>query len=83
MLSRSGVIDDLNVSRAERRRAGLAGLLALTTFGAFAGIAPPGAALLLLVAVFAANLKLLSLFVRRGGVAFAIAAMLFHQVYYC
>lgn len=83
MLSRSGVIDDLNVAWTERLRAVLAGLAIAAVVGALAGIVPPWLALVGLLAPVAANLELFSLFVRRRGPIFAIGGILFHQLYYC
>ena len=80
--SRPGRAGTLNVGPAERLRALLALALAasvpLALAGALPAVVPPalfGAALL-------ANRKLLALFRRRRGVAFALAGVAFHQLYY-
>ena len=75
----SGWIDSLNVSRAERARS----LIAI----AFLASVPlllisPWLTFAMLLVVIAANWKLTSLFRRRRGTAFALAAILFHQIYY-
>ena len=73
---------DLNVSPAERLRAGLAGLFFLSLAAILAGLIPWWIAPLVFVATLLVNLQLARLFLRRKGVVFAIAAMLFHQFYY-
>jgi GT2 family glycosyltransferase len=72
----------LNIRRSERLRALLALGLAASMALALAGLAPAWLPLALLVAAGVANRRLLALFRRRRGVAFAVAALLFHQVYY-
>lgn len=73
---------DLNVSPAERLRAGLAGLFFLSLAAILAGLIPWWTAPLVFAATLLVNLQLARLFLRRKGVVFAIAAMLFHQFYY-
>ena len=67
---------------AERLRA----LLALALFAsiplAVVGVVPGWAPLALLAAALAANVDLFQLFRRRRGTLFALAGLLFHQVYY-
>lgn len=88
MVAREGLTDDLNTSRAERARAVLAGLLLLTlvlmpalgwAWGPWPALAGAGglAALCLL-----ANWRLLRFLQDNGGLAFALAALAYHQVYY-
>jgi len=83
MLSQTGLVDDLNVGAAERLRAVLAGLFFV---GVAASVAHPSIpswiALAMLVAIALANSQLLRLFYRRKGLLFALAGLLFHQVYY-
>lgn len=85
ILSGSGMKNDLNVSGAERLKAGVAGLW----FAAlFAVLAPPLwpvapiAALFLTACVGALNISLFRFFQGNRGVKFALAATAYHQVYY-
>lgn len=82
MLTRSGVIDDLNVGRAERLRAFLAGCTVLGLVLAVFAVVPAWTAATLVAAALAANWRLFRLFKRRQGVPFAVAGIAFHQVYY-
>lgn len=82
MLSRTGMTDDLNVGKAERLRALLAGILALSLL---APILSPSLAWLpvaVFIAAIAANRELFSFFSGRRGIAFALAGIAFHQFYY-
>ncbi len=72
----------LNVAPAERARALLALALAASLPLAAARVVPAFAPLVLVAAALVANRKLLALFRRRRGVAFALAGVLFHQLYY-
>lgn len=82
MLEQPGMTDDLNVSPMEQLRAALAGGLVLVVFAVLSGLLPWWSLLLLLAAVAIANRRLLMLFLRRKGVLFACAGLLFHQLYY-
>lgn len=82
MLSREGVVDDLNVTWAERVRAGLAGLAVLAIAAAVLGLVSPWLALAATLVTFVANYNLFKLFARRHGIGFAIAGSAFHQLYY-
>lgn len=82
MLQQTGVVDDLNVSSAERIRAVLAGLLFLTVFAAIPGFIPWWPALIVLVLALISNKQLFTLFYRRKGLLFAIGGFAFHQLYY-
>ncbi len=82
MLTQVGMTDDLNVSKSERLRAALAGFLVLSLL---APIVLPGFAWLPLAffaGAIAVNWRLFDFMRGRKGVAFAILALLFHQVYY-
>ncbi len=72
----------LNTSTSERFKAGVAGLCvgagALWAVGAW----PAWPALLALAAAAALSRRLVALFARRNGPVRALAALLFHQVYY-
>lgn len=82
MVGHAGLTDDLNVGKAERARAGLAGGFFLSILAALLDPALswlPAAALGL---VIAANWQLFTFLRRRRGLWFALAGLLFHQVYY-
>ncbi len=77
--------NNLNVSTPERIRAGIAGLWALSILFAMTGLLWPHAAMVFMamtIIMVCANWRLLSFFTRRKGVAFGLAALAFHQVYY-
>jgi GT2 family glycosyltransferase len=80
MLARGGLIDDLNVGKAERFRAALAGLLALSFGAPLAGTQYWGVTAAMVLAVLAVNAGLLALFTRRNGPLFGLAGLLFHQI---
>lgn len=82
MLEQTGVIDDLNVSSAERLRALLAGLLLISLLAAIPGLIPWWPVFLAATAVALSNSKLLGLFYRRKGLLFAVMGLAFHQLYY-
>jgi glycosyltransferase involved in cell wall biosynthesis len=73
---------DLNVSPAERMRAGLAGLLFLSLAAALAGLLPWWIPVPVFAAALLVNRELAMLFLRRKGPVFAFLGMLFHQFYY-
>lgn len=81
LLERGRLVDELNVSLAERGRALLAFGMVLTMAGLAVGLSPWW---LLGVSVVAlgANFPLLALFARVNGLGFALRAVTFHQVYY-
>jgi len=82
MISREGLGDDLNTGTEERARALLAGLFVLSVlalpFCAAAWLASPA----LFALAIAANWRFFSYLRQNGGLGFALASMLFHQVYY-
>ena len=82
MISREGVADDLNTSRLERVKAVVAGLflLSLLALPVAPGIWP--ATLVLMLAALALNAAFVKFLVQNGGVGFAAASLLYHQVYY-
>ena len=82
MLTRSGLVDDLNVSAAERLKAMLAGLLLLALTAAVIGYLPWWFVLVLTVLAIIANKDLFLLFNRRKGLVFALGGVAFHQLYY-
>jgi glycosyltransferase involved in cell wall biosynthesis len=82
MLEQTGMVNDLNVSRAERLRAGLAGIFFLVLLAVITGWLPWWTAIVLAVGVAWANRHLLSLFYRRKGLIFSIRGLGFHQLYY-
>ena len=72
----------LNTRPAERWRAALAWLLALSVPAALAGVVPWPVPPLAALAALAANAPLVTHFARARGPLFALGAGLFHQVYY-
>jgi glycosyltransferase involved in cell wall biosynthesis len=82
MLQRSEILDDLNVGTFERLRALLAALLIFVTIAAVAGWISPWWLAPMLLTILTANWHLFRLFYRRRGLLFAVAGLLFHQVYY-
>jgi len=82
MLSRTGLVDDLNVGTAERLRAVGAGLFIACVVASVHPRVPMWIPLAMLVAIALVNGKLLRLFYRRKGPLFALGGLLFHQVYY-
>ncbi len=85
ILSGRGMNDDLNVSSAERVKAGVAGLWFLSLFACLVPTfwpAAPLAALILGGVIGAMNKDLIGFFAGNKGALFAAAAALFHQVYY-
>ncbi len=82
MIEQTGVVDDLNVSRAERLRALLAVLFFAVTAASLFGLVPWWSGILVFVVTGVANRELFSLFYRRKGIIFAIAGLAYHQLYY-
>ncbi len=82
MLEQTGIIDDLNVSRMERLRAGLAGVFLLTLLAVFTGWLPWWTIIILAGGLALSNRSLFSLFYRTKGLLFAIKSLGFHQLYY-
>lgn len=82
LINRGGLIDELNVGRAERVKAAVAGLLLLSVPAAALRPAlwPVPLALLLVAALL--NRALIAFMARNGGAWFALRAFLYHQVYY-
>lgn len=82
MISREGLTNDLNTSMAERARALVAGVFLLSL------IAAPFLALgwlwpvLLLGLAFLINSRFFRFMRDNGGLGFAIASLLYHQLYY-
>lgn len=82
MLTRSGLVDDLNVSSSERYKAVLAAMLLLAIVMAGFGVVSWWFVLALIMIALMVNKDLLLLFYRQKGPLFALAGMAFHQVYY-
>lgn len=82
MISREGVADDLNTSRLERVKALVAGLflLALLALPFAPGLWP--ATLALMLVALGVNAAFARFLLQNGGVGFAAASLLYHQVYY-
>ncbi len=82
MISREGVADDLNTSKLERFKAVVAGLFLLSILGLV--LAPgiwPGTLGLGALAL-ALNRAFARFLYQNGGLGFAAASLLYHQVYY-
>lgn len=82
MLSQTGLVDDLNVGRAERLRAVAAAVFFAGCLAALLPGVPWWIAPALLAAIALANRELVGLFWQRKGPLFALGGLLFHQVYY-
>lgn len=82
MISREGLTNDLNTSVGERVRALVAGTFLLSVFLTIFvwGFWP--APLMLLVIAIAINWTFVRFMQKNGGVAFALGAILYHQIYY-
>ena len=82
MIGQGGLTDDLNTSRAERLRAGLAGLLVLSIL--ILPFAPGlwGLTLTMVAVVTLANWPLLRFLYRAAGLGVALRGGLYHQIYY-
>ena len=77
-----GIPNDLNVGRAEQFKAVLAGLFALSLLGLVLGLSGLLPLFIMFLVVLFANREIASVFYQRRGPLFALAAVLFHQVYY-
>lgn len=82
MIGREGLTDDLNTSRAERARAGLAGLwlMSILILPVWPGLW--GLALALFAVVVAVNWPLVAFLYKAAGPGVAIRGGLYHQLYY-
>lgn len=82
MLSRPGMVNDLNVGTTERIRAATAGLLAASALASLHPAVSGWLVIALLSLVIWANQSLVRLFYRRRGPLFALSGLVFHQIYY-
>ena len=82
MIAREGLGDDLNTSRGERLRAILAGCLVLSILAVPFAPSLWWLPLSVFVMAIAANARLFAFFVRHLGLMRAVAALLYHQLYY-
>lgn len=80
--SGSGIPNDLNVGMSEQVRAVIAAAFALSILALLTGLTGAWMPLFLLLVVLFANREIAQFFYRNGGPLFAIAALLYHQVYY-
>ncbi len=80
--SGSGIPNDLNVGMSEQVRAFIAAALALSIVVLISGISDASIPFLMLLLMLIANSEIALFFYRRGGLLFALGALLFHQVYY-
>lgn len=82
MINRGGLVDELNVSKAERLRALIAGLLILSVL-ALPFVSGGWLVTLSLAGLAAAvNWPLVRFMTDNGGPLFALRALLYHQLYY-
>jgi glycosyltransferase involved in cell wall biosynthesis len=82
MLQRAEVLDDMNVGTFERLRAACAGLTVLLVAAVALGGLSPWWLVPALLTLITGNWHLFRLFRRCRGVAFALAGIAFHQLYY-
>ncbi len=82
MSAGDGIPNDLNVGMSEQVRAILAGILLLSLLGWSCGYLSFSLLLVSVLLVLLANTEIALFFYRRGGLFFALRAVLFHQVYY-
>lgn len=82
MLSREGLMNDLNVGKDERFKAGMAGLLFLSLLACLLGIVGLPILILVVLVVLVVNKDIVALFYRRKGLLFSVGGFLFHQFYY-
>lgn len=82
MLTRTGLVNDLNVSATERFKAALSGLLLLALAAAVFGKLAWWFVWVITIIAFVANKDLFLLFNRRKGWLFALGGVAFHQLYY-
>jgi len=82
MSSGDGIPNDLNVGMAEQARALVAAVLLLSILGFLAGFISFPLLIIPVLLMLFANREIALFFNRRGGLTFAVGALLFHQVYY-
>jgi len=82
MLSREGLMNDLNVGKAERFKAGVAGLFFLSVLFSLAGVMILPILVLVTLLALLVNKDIVGLFYQRKGLLFSIGGFLFHQFYY-
>jgi GT2 family glycosyltransferase len=80
--SGSGIPNDLNVGMSEQVRAFIAAALALSILAMIVGAIGTSIPILMLLLLLFANREIALFFYRRGGLLFALGALVFHQVYY-
>ena len=82
MISREGLINDLNTSGAERLKAAVAGLWLLSVLALPFNLSLWPLMLILLAAAFALNFDFARMLHANGGLVFAIKSILYHQIYF-
>jgi GT2 family glycosyltransferase len=80
--SGDGIPNDLNVGMAEQVRAIVAAVLLLSILAVLTGFISPRLLIIPVLLMLFANLEIGLFFYKRGGLAFACGALLFHQIYY-
>ncbi|MFT4519039.1 MAG: GT2 family glycosyltransferase [Halioglobus sp.] len=74
--------DDLNVGMTEQVRAVVAGIFVLALLAALVGWISPAVLLATVLVTVFANLEIALFFLHRKGPLFAVAALMYHQIYY-
>ncbi len=82
MISREGLTDDLNTGKLERLRALVAGLFWLSILALPLSAVAWWAPLATFALALAINWRFFTFLRRNGGLGFALASMLYHQLYY-
>ncbi len=82
MIAREGLTNELNAGTAERVRALIAGLFWLSILTGLVGLTSIWLVPVLFILALAVNARLTNFFNAHGGPVFALAAMLYHQLYY-
>lgn len=82
MLEGFGMTDDLNVSKVERYRAGLAGLFFLSFLSLFFSLSLWWVPFVAFGVLLLANIEFFSFMRQNRGLGFALRGFLFHQIYY-
>ena len=82
MVRNPGAFGDMNVSKGEQARALLSGVLVLSIAAAALSFAPWWLPLVVFGTAYLTNRTLFQVFRSGGGLAFAVFALAFHQVYY-
>jgi glycosyltransferase involved in cell wall biosynthesis len=80
--SGGGIPNDLNVGMAEQARALVAAVLLISILAFLVGLISLPLLIIPVLLMLFANREIALFFNRRGGLVFAVGALLFHQIYY-